>query len=184
MSRSWEATLKQIGRRRLVEVDSRIQGAGRTSGFVVDYSSDLILFHVLNTEVFNLNGYSVLRSSDVKRYRAFDKNVYWQSRAIRHLGLKPARPSGIALSSLPELISSISNQYPLITIHPERKKPSVCYIGRLLSLGKAIFTLDDLDCNAEWSGPRRIRYSDATRIDFDGGYERALASMAPKRGRT
>jgi hypothetical protein len=44
-------------------------------------------------------------------------------------------------------------------------------------------TMDDLDYNAAWSGPRRMKLADVTRVDFDGGYERALAVTAPKRSK-
>jgi len=46
------------------------------------------------------------------------------------------------------------------------------------------FTIEDLNSNGEWSGPRRMKFSDVTRIDFGGGYEEALAVTAPKRPRT
>jgi hypothetical protein len=48
-------------------------------------------------------------------------------------------------------------------------------------MAKAAVTIDDLDCNAEWSGPRQLKFSDITRVDFGGGYEKALAATAPKR---
>ena len=150
-------------------------------GFVVDFSDNLILFHVVNMDAFQLNGYTVIRIENVKEYRAFDKAEFWQNRAVRRFRLKPVRPVGILLSSFPELLGSISKRYPLITLHPEKTKPSLCYIGPLLSMAKATVTIDDLDCNAEWSGPRHLKFSDITRVDFGGGYEKALAATAPKR---
>jgi hypothetical protein len=180
MRASWASTLKQHCGRHLFEMESRIKRAGWTMGFVVDYSDSLILFHVLERDTFRLNGYRVIRSEDVRNYRVFDKRKHWLNRAVRSFELAPVRPTGISLSSLPQLLLSIAKQNPLITIHPERKKPDVCYIGPLLSITEATFTIDDLDCNAEWSGPRRIKFSDATRIDFGGGCEKALAATAPK----
>jgi hypothetical protein len=181
MNASWPSILKRHSGRHLFEVRSRIKGASRTIGFVVDYSEDWILFHVLNTDVFELNGYSVIRCGDVKDYRAFDKSWLWQNRAVHQFKLNPSRPPGILLNSLPALLESIGKRYALITIHPEKVKPDVCYIGPLLSMAKATFTIDDLDQNAEWSGPRRLKFSDVTRVDFGGGYEAALAATAPKR---
>jgi hypothetical protein len=183
VSASWTSILKRHAGRHLFEVRSRIKGAESTIGFVVDFSPDLILFQVLNTDVFLLNGYTVIRSEDVKQYRAFDKSQFWQARAVRRFGLNPVRPPGISLSSLPDLLKSIGNRYPLITVHPQRKNPEVCYIGSLLSLARSTFTINDLDSDAEWSGPRRFRYSDVTRVDFGGGYEKALAATAPSRAR-
>ena len=149
-------------------------------GFVVGFSEDLLLFHALNPDTFRLNGYIVLRLEDVKEYRAFDKPEFWRNRAVRGFGLKPVRPVGISLSSLPDLLESIAKRFPLITFHTERTKPDVCYIGSLLAKAEATFTIEDLDCNAEWTGPRRLKFRDITRIDFGGGYEEALAATAPR----
>ena len=87
MSASWPSILKRNSGCHLFEVRSRIKGAGRTMGFVVDYSPDWILFHVLNWDVFRLNGYTAVRSGDVKDYRAFDKAELWQHRAVHQFNL-------------------------------------------------------------------------------------------------
>jgi len=181
MSSSWRSILKRHHGKHLFEVRSAIKGAGNTVGFVVGFSDDLLLFHVLDTDTFRLNGYSAIRTADMKDYRDFNKDNFWQNRAARHFKLSPVRPAGISLTSVPELLATISERYLLITIHPERSKPGICYIGPLLSMTEATFTIDDLDCNAEWTGPRRFKFSDVTRVDFGGRYQEALAVTAPKR---
>jgi hypothetical protein len=181
MRPSWSSVLKRHCGRHLFETRSRIKAAGRTTGFVVDFSDSLILFHVLDMDTFRLNGYRVIRSEDVKEYRALDKREFWQCRALRRFDIAPVRPAGISLASVPKLLASAAERYPLITIHTERTKPDICYIGPLLGMTEATFTIDDLDCNGEWNGPRRLRFSDITRVDFGGGYEEALAVTAPKR---
>lgn len=183
MNARFKSILTMHQMKHLFEVKRVIKGVGSTIGFVVDFSDSLILFHHLGTDTFHLNGYSVIREQDVSEYRFFAKPKYWQFRAVRHSRLRPIRPAGISVASLPELLTSVAKHYPLITLHPERKKPDVCYIGPLISTTDRTFTIADLDCNAEWTGPRRMRFSDVTRIDFDGGYERALAVTAPKRPR-
>jgi hypothetical protein len=44
-----------------------------------------------------------------------------------------------------------------------------------------ILVLDNLDPDAKWTGPWSFKLNEITRIDFGGGYERALAATAPKR---
>jgi hypothetical protein len=183
MSASWTSILRRHVGRHIFEVRTRIKGTGETIGFVVDFSADLILFHVLDTDVFELNGYSVIHAADVKKYRAFNRSEFWLARAVRRFGLTPVHPSGISLSSLPDLLKSTAERFPLITIHMPKRNPDVCYIGDLLSLDKTTFTIDDLDSRANWTGPRRFRYDDVTRVDFGGGYEKALAATAPMRRR-
>jgi hypothetical protein len=125
-----------------------------------------------------------LFEEDISQYRFFTKSEYWQFRAVSHFHLKPIRPAGISVSSLPELLKSVAEHYPLITFHPEKKKPDICYIGPLVSMTEHTFTIEDLDSNGEWNGPRRMKFSDVTRIDFGGGYEEALAVTMPKRTTT
>jgi hypothetical protein len=181
MSVSLSSMLKRHCGRHLFQVVRNIKGSGRMAGFVVDFSECFILFHVVDMDAFRLNGYSVIRRADVRKHRAFDKREFWQYRAVRRFKLTPVRPAGVSLVSAPLLLGSIDEQYPLFTIHPERTKSDVCYIGHLLSMNAGTFTIDDLNSNAEWSGPRRLKFKDVTRVDFGGGYENALAATAPKR---
>ena len=184
MSASLHSILKESKPGHLCQVKRRIKNVGSTTGFVVDFSHSLILFHTLDMDTFRLNGYTVLRGEDISQYRFFTKPEYWQLRAVRHFRLSPIRPAGISVSSFPELLTSVAGHYPLITCHPEKKKPDVCYIGTLVSMTEHTFTIEDLDSNGEWSGARRMKFSDVTKIDFGGGYEEALAATALKRAKT
>lgn len=164
----------------LFQVKRRLHDC-KISGFVIDASDSLILIHQFDWDYFGTFNYTVIRDRDITAYRFFDKPEYWAYRAVRKFRLKPVRPSGISIDSLPELLKSINKKYPLLTIHPEKKKPGVCYIGPLLSISKQGFTIDDLNSDGKWTGPRQMKWKDVTRVDFGGGYERALAATAPKR---
>ena len=183
MHTRFKSVLSKHQMRHLFQIKRDLKDVRSTMGFVVDFSDSLILFHVLDMDTFRLNGYMVIREEDVSEYRFFAKPEHWQCRAVRHFRLRPARPAGISVASLPELLTSVARHYPLITLHPEKKNPDVCYIGPLVAMTERTFTITDLNCNAEWTGPRRMRFSDVTRIDFGGGYESALAATAPKRRR-
>jgi hypothetical protein len=164
----------------LFEVKRRSQMC-KIAGFAIDASDSLVLIHQIDWDSFRLFNYTVIRDEDIKAYRFFDKPKYWQHRAAKKFRLKPVRPVGISIASLPELLESINKRHPLITIHPEKRKPDICYIGPLLSISEQTFTIEDLDSSGEWTGPRRMKWRDVTRVDFGGGYERALAATAPKR---
>jgi hypothetical protein len=153
---------------------------GKISGFVVDVSESLILLQRCDWDTFQFNGYSVIRSEDVASYRFFDKKEYWKFRAAQHFKLKPKAPAGVLISSLPVLLESAAKIFPLLTIHREKINSEVCYIGKLTAVSRKTFTIEDLNCNAEWTGPRQFKFSDVTLVDFGGGYENALAVTAPK----
>ena len=184
MSVSFNSIFKKAKMRHLFEVRRRFKDAGTTTGFIVDFSDSLVLFHTLETDTFRLNGYTVVRKEDISEYRVFSKAEYWQVRAVRHFRLRPMPPAGISVTSLPELLKSVAKHYPLIALHPEKTKPEACYIGALASMTERTFTIEDLNSSGEWSGPRRMKFSDVTRVDFGGGYEAALAVTAPKRAKT
>lgn len=184
MSASLHSVLKKSKSRHLFEVKRRLKDVGSTVGFIVASSDSLIVLHELDMHTFRLNGYTVLRDQDISQYRFFTNAEDWQFRAVRHFHLSPIRPAGLSAPSLPELLKSIAEHYPLITFHREKKNPDVCYIGPLVSMTEHTFTIEGLDPNGEWNGLRRMKFSDITRVDFGGGYEQALAVTAPKRVRT
>jgi len=165
----------------LVEVKRRIKGTSTRVGFVVDFSDELLLFHALEESTFRLNGYIALRDEDISGYRVFDKPKFWLFRAVQHFQLKPVSPTGVSVTSLPDLLRSAARHYPLLTLRPELKKPNVAYIGPLVSMTERTLTIDDLNADCEWTGLRRMKLCDITRVDFGGGYEEALTATAPKR---
>jgi hypothetical protein len=159
------------------EIDRSIKGSSTVSGFVVDYSESFILVHSMDLDVFQLNGYIVVRIQDVKNYRTATR-ANWILKAINHFGCKPVKPREISLESEQALLNSIATQYPLLTFRPERKRPDVCFIGSLISVTPDAVVIKDIDSNGEWTRPRRIKLSDITRIDFGDGYATGLAAAA------
>jgi len=178
--RSFKSVLEKHRLRHLAEFKRSIKGAGRDRGFVVDFSDEWVLLHCVDLDTFALNGYTAVRDEDISEYRFFDKADYWQYRAAKKFRLRPVRPTGVSVESLPELLVSASRKFALVAIHPENQKSGVCFIGPVTAVTEKTVTIEDLDCNAEWSGLRRINLGDITRVDFDSGYERALKATAPK----
>jgi hypothetical protein len=146
-------------------------------GFVLDYSDTLTLLNVLDSD-FYLNGFTVIRNSDVTSYRTYDDKDYFLNRALRLKSIKPKRKPGVDLISWKTLLLSAQKLFPLITIHREAISNEVCYIGKLVSITDKTFTLYDIDPDAEWDRPYRRRLSDLTKVDFGGGYEDALWRVA------
>lgn len=181
MNIKFQSILRKHKLKHLVEMKRGSSGLSRVTGFVADFSDSLILMHRLDWDTFQLNGYTVIREDEVSQYRFFDKAEHWQFRAVRLNRIVPRHPVNISIASLAELLTSIAQRYPLVTVHPERTKPDVCYIGSVNSVAERTVTIEDLNCNAEWTGPRRLKLADITMIDFGGGYEEALARTAPNR---
>lgn len=163
----------------LIQVKRNIKDTETTLGFVTDFNDQLLLFSYLCPNTFALNGYVVIRVRDISAYRVFDKNDYWQHRAIKKLKIHPVGLQNINLSSIEELVTTVSPQFPLVGFELEFKKPGVMYIGKLMSVTEKTILIEDLNANGEWSGPRRLKTSDITSITFGDGYQNALALTAP-----
>ncbi len=155
-------------------------GMSNVFGFVMDANEELVLVHFFDSEAFCLTGYDVLRQRDIRSYCFFDDPRYWRFRAVRRLKIRPTPPMGISLGSIPELLASVAKRYPLLSVHRESRDRHLTYVGPVISMGKRTFTIEDANYYGEWTGPRRMRFEDVTRVCFDGGYLRASAMTAPK----
>ena len=146
-------------------------------GFVLDYSDSLTLLNVLKDD-FYLNGFTVIRNSDITKYRAYDKDDYFLNMALRLKSIKPARKPKIDLTEWASVLQTAQKRFPLITIHRETISNKVCYIGKLISVSEKTFSLYDIDSSANWDRPYRRKLADLTKVDFGGGYEDALWRVA------
>jgi hypothetical protein len=180
MAPAWCRLLRQHQGKTLVELCRRPRIEERIAGFVVDFSDEFILLHRLDWNLFQLDGYTLLRDRDIKQRRFFTRSSYWQVKAIHKFGLRPKRLSGIKLTSWSDAIHSIAKKFPLIHVVREAKYPNECWIGIPLEVNRRKFEIENLDHNAEWTGPYSMKTADVTRVDFGGGYERALALTMPR----
>ena len=146
-------------------------------GFVIDYSDSLTLLNVLDSN-FYLNGFSVIRNSDVTGYRTYDRDDCFLNQALRLKSVKPVRRPKVDLTNWALLLLTAQKILPLLTIHREAISRDICHIGRLVSVTEKTFTLYDIDPDASWDRAYRRRFADLTRVDFGGGYEDALWRVA------
>jgi hypothetical protein len=159
----------------MVQLIRSAVGMANVFGFVVDATDDLVLVHFFDSEAFCLTGYDVLRQQDIRSYCFFDDPRYWRFRALRQLKIQPTSPVGISLGSIREVLISVSNHYPLLSVHHERSERRTTYVGPIVRMGERSFSIEDANYFGEWTGPRRMRYDDVTRVCFDSGYLRASA---------
>jgi hypothetical protein len=174
MAPAWRRILKRHLGKTLIEFCRRPQIEERIAGFVVGFSSELILLHRFDWNTYTLDGYTILRDADIKQKRIFSRKSYWQTKAIQKSKIRP-HALLIRLASWEEAVGDIAQKFPLI--HVERE----CWIGFPIEVNSQKFVIDNLSPSAEWTGPYRMKTADVTRVDFGGGYERALALTAPKR---
>lgn len=154
------------------------------TGFALTWNDDLTLLQGFDFDFMSCYGYTVFRNRDVSRWKYLDEPGSFAARALKLKQVEPEPPRAISIVSLAELLDSACASYPLVTIHRERISDEVCYIGRPLAMSEKTFTLREISPNATWNRkPHRIRFADVTKVDFGGGYETALASVAASRSR-
>ncbi len=176
MATPFQRDLKKLGRH-LVQIKRRA-GMEDIFGFVVDSSTEVLLLHSFESEPFCLNGYDVIRQSDIRYYCFFDDPRYWRFRALKTLKVRPVKPRNISLGSIREVLASVSLIYPCLSADREERDRPTSYVGPLVRLSERTFTMEDTDYYGQFTGPRRLRYEDVTRICFDGGYLTASAMTA------
>ena len=147
-------------------------------GFLVGLSDELLLLNLMGDRL-DLDGYTAIRLADVTTLsRDFPLKAFYL-RAFELKGIRPAVPGGIDLTDVRRLLVSVEQRYPLVTIHRERITPDECEIGRLKLASDGGYALRWITPEATWEHDyRTYRYSDITRVGFDGEYERTLALVA------
>lgn len=143
-------------------------------GYIVGVSESLVMLHVLCDNLMLLNGYTVLRTTDIRRYQIKDERECFMHRALKLKGIAPVPQPEISLSDHISLLTTADERFPLLTIHQELKYPNMCFIGKVEKLTKKKLTLEEIDPNAQWSRTRSYKLKHITRIDFGDGYAGAL----------
>jgi hypothetical protein len=94
--------------------------------------------------------------------------------------VRPKAVPNICVDSVEELLTSVACSYPLLSVHREAIDRIVTYVGPIVTMAERTFTVEDANYYGEWTGPRRMRYDDVTRVCFDGGYLNASALSSRK----
>lgn len=146
-------------------------------GYVVDANDRYVLLHIVDDRI-ELDGYVILRTEDITEVQCEFSNYRFIEKALAIRKMEPERPALVDLTDMSAALQSIDQHFPLLVIHREEAGGNERWIGSLDGVCEKTFTLNAMDPDATWSGPKRIRFEEVTRIEFNGGYETALAQVA------
>ncbi len=144
-------------------------------GFVVGVSEKLLCLHIVDGKTLMLNGYAIVRLSDIRSYRTDEASFI--SRALRLLGRKPVIPNAFDLSGWGTLLSSVQPHYPLVMISTEKDVPRCVFIGKLREHSARSVVIEAVGVDGHWDGRQEFAYKDITMIDLGDGYVNALAAV-------
>ena len=168
-----EEKLRVFMRRKQLVRFAKSFDSGRTQGYIVGVSADLVLVLRVGDGI-RFDGFEVHRIRDVRRmqedYRADFVEVVIKRRRER----RPVKPR-IQLGRFAEVLRSAGRHYKLITIHRQRIDPEICQIGSVVDVGAHRVTLHEIRPDATWRDDLDdYALREITRIDFGGDYEDAL----------
>src|SRR5215471_587713 len=157
----------------LVKFASRFD-EGSVYGYVLDIGSQFFLLALVSDEI-RFNGFNCFRLPDVRALQVPAKYASFAEAALKKRSERLPRKPFVSVASLPELLLTANEAFPLITIHREQADPDVCHIGRVVGLNKRQVTLLEIGADAKWDAePIQYQLREITRVDFGSGYEEAL----------
>jgi hypothetical protein len=169
--------------RRYVRLERKIAGADYIDGYVVDIGAKWVLVARLDPMIV-LDGFIAVRIADVSNVAERTSSERFVQRALEIRGAWPPDRSvpALDLDDKRGLLTTAGSQYPLITIHTEKLRPDVCYIGAFYGFAKGQVGLLSLTTNAFWEDEvTGFQLSGITRVDVGGHYEVALRQVAGPR---
>ncbi len=164
-----------VGRDVMVHLNRKPIDNFSLDGFVVGISDKLLCLHVVDGKTLMLNGYSIVRLSDIRSYHV-DETAFI-NRALRLLGRIPAASEGIDLTGWRASLSSVQSRYSLVSISTEKDALRCLFIGRLVKISKHSVVIEAVDVSGNWEGQQKFAYKDITMLDLGDGYVSALAAV-------
>jgi hypothetical protein len=148
--------------------------SGSVEGYVLKVGPRFFMVAIVSDEK-RLAGYQCFRISDVRSLRVPAPSADFTKKALKLRGERMPKTPRVSVATLPELLTTASRAFPLVTIHREQADPDVCHIGRVVSVSKSSVALLEIGSDAKWDAePEAYRLSEITRVDFGGGYEEVL----------
>lgn len=175
MKKSLAGLAELVGSDTAVYLNRKPVDAFSLDGFVVGVSKKLLCLHVIDGKTLMLNGYAIVRLSNIRSYRTDEASFI--SRALRLLGRKPVIPDAFDLSGWGPLLSSVHPQYRLVMISTEKDAPGCVFIGKLVEHSARSVVIEAVGVDGHWDGRQEFACKDITMVDLGDGYVNALAAV-------
>jgi hypothetical protein len=147
---------------------------GSVNGYVIDIGPQFFLVALVSDGI-RFNGFQCFRLSDVRRLQVPHKYAAFAEAALKKRGERIPKKPHVVVASLPKLLLTANQTFPLVTFHREKVDANVCQIGRVIELRNGRVSMLEIGPDAVWDEtPETYRLSEITRVDFGGDYEEAL----------
>lgn len=163
----------------LVRVEREAVEFGWMTGYVTALGTEYFAFEIVTGSV-RLDGVACLRYADVTACGAEPRSGFIE-RALKARGLVRASQLPVDLASLPRIIESCGNAFPIITLHVPHSDGQGydCFIGKVIGVNDDSVDFHHITPDGAWEDVLlEIPFDEITRVDFGGDYEEALLLAA------
>ncbi len=142
-------------------------------GFVQDVGPKFFLL-ALQSDQIRFDGFACFRITDVRNLTSNPYAAFAEA-ALKKLREPVPKKPRVSVASIEELLLSASRVFPLLTIHREKARPDVSWIGRIEEIRRGQVSLLEIGPDAAWDDkPTSYKLNEITSVEFGGEYERAL----------
>jgi hypothetical protein len=168
--RMQEKLFKAQSKRQMVRIERAALLDKYDHGFVLAVSPELVL--IRNAVDFTIDGYSVIRISDITSYRSgryerFIEKIYREEGWMGEIGESPS----VDITNLRSLLHSLMGSGKNIIVECERPGDDAFYIGKPVGVTKAGVSMRCFDALGQWdSSSQQIVYDQITKVRFEEKY--------------
>jgi hypothetical protein len=146
---------------------------GFIRGYVLDVGPKFFLL-ALQSDQIRLDGFSCYRIADVKNLMRDPYAAFSEAARKKFRQRMPKKPR-VSVASMEELLLSADKSFPVVTIHREKSRPDVCWIGKVDEVKRGQVSLLEIGPDAKWDlKPTWYKLREITAVEFGGEYETAL----------
>jgi hypothetical protein len=145
--------------------------------YVLAMGKKFVLLQAIRERI-DFDGYDAIRVEHITKIERCPREDFFRA-ALRLKRQRRRHPRGLNLDSAKDLLVSVNKAFPLAVIHREIVSKDECEIGQLKSVFASTYLLRSMGLvGAFQDDSTKYRFSDVTRVSFDGAYENTLALVA------
>jgi hypothetical protein len=163
--------------RRAVRITRTIRGADTVEGFVTSAGIRWLLIHRISTDL-DLDGYTAVRWKHVKRATLLEDD-HVAVRALTNWRATPLPLPDVDTTTTGLLLRSVVGSFDVVTIHPEARDTTICWIGPITGFSAKAVTIAPIDADGHYAAESvELPFNLITRVDLGTRYQTGLGLAA------
>jgi len=156
--------------KKCIDVDATILKERYYSGIGISLSESITV--LINIYRNRLDGYTLIKTDDIKKYRIWDEEEVSKLKNLTVLKKYLGQIDLAKFQILEQCLEYLKSHIDLIAVWNNEEK--AYYVGKLIRINKKTITLKLLSESAKWQNEKRISIDKILQISFGTSYERRL----------